>query len=71
MQSVLLQAEVVIEENMRYPENKDFVKKTIENVEIALNVIKIKFSDNTEISLCAEAAVYTNAGIIPGIFIDE
>tara|TARA_B110000503_G_C6959042_1_gene334225 strand:+ start:291 stop:461 length:171 start_codon:yes stop_codon:yes gene_type:complete len=56
---------------MRYPKNKDFVKKTIQNVDIALNAIKIKFSDGTEITLCAEQAIYTNAGNIPGIFIDE
>lgn len=56
---------------MRYPENKDFINKTIEDIDIALNTIKIKFSDGSEISLCAEAAIYTNAGIIPGIFIDS
>jgi hypothetical protein len=56
---------------MRNPENKDFVKKTIEDVDIAVNAIKIKFSDGTEITLCAEQAIYTNCGNIPGIFIDD
>lgn len=56
---------------MRTPETNDFVNKTIENVDIVLNAIKIKFTDGTEVSLCAEQAIYTNFGTIPGIFVED
>lgn len=56
---------------MRTPETNDFVNKTIENVDIVLNAIKIKFTDGTEVSLCAEQAIYTDFGTIPGIFVED
>lgn len=57
---------------MRRVEPTDVVGKTIESIEnSSINVLRLKFTDGTSVELWAEDAVYTPAGNIPGIFVDD
>jgi hypothetical protein len=47
------------------------VGKTIQSIDSGcVNVLKLKFTDGTELELWAETAISTNAGDIPGIYVD-
>lgn len=56
---------------IREIKDTDLVGKTIESIDsTAVNCLKLKFTDGTELELWAETAVSTNYGSIPGIFVD-
>lgn len=56
---------------LREPKDSDLVGKTIQSINAtAVNVLKLTFTDGTELELWAEQAVHTNGGDIPGIFVD-
>ncbi len=56
----------------RKPEASDFVGKTIKSIDAkAVNSLKFTFVDDTVVELYAEDAIYTPAGSIPGIFVDD
>lgn len=51
---------------------KVFAGKTIASVDgRAANTMKFNFTDGTSTTLWAEQAIYTPAGFIAGIFLDE
>lgn len=57
---------------LREVRDTDLVGKTIASIDsTCVNVLKLKFTDDTELELWAETAVSTNMGSIPGIFVDE
>lgn len=57
---------------MRKIEDKDLVNKTIKSIDVSsVNVLTLNFTDDTSVELVAEPEVYTQYGIIPGIFIDK
>lgn len=57
---------------MRKATDADLVGKTIKSFDNkAVNVLKLSFTDGTELELWAEDAVYTTAGNIPGIYVDD
>lgn len=56
----------------RQPEDKDLVGKTIISIDTtSANVLKMKFSDGTDLELWADDAISTEYGSIPGIFVEE
>jgi hypothetical protein len=56
----------------RKAELKDFEGKTISGVDSSsVNVLKLSFTDGTALELWAEDVLYTEAGYIPGIFVDD
>jgi hypothetical protein len=56
---------------MREIRETDLVGKTIQSINNdCVNVLKLMFTDGTELELWAETAVRTFAGEIPGIYVD-
>ena len=58
----------------RKVEARDFEGKTIAPGGVdssCVNVVKLTFTDGTKLDLWAEDALYTEAGCIPGIFVDD
>lgn len=56
----------------RKAKKSDFFGKTIVSINAnACNVLRLDFSDGSEVELWAEDAVHTVAGSIPGIFVDD
>ncbi len=56
---------------MREIKETDLVGKTIQSINNdCVNVLKLTFTDGTELELWAETAVRTFAGEIPGIYVD-
>ena len=57
---------------MRKIKESDIVGKTIKSIKnTCVNVLELKFTDNTSLELWAETAQHTAAGNIPGIFVDD
>jgi hypothetical protein len=57
---------------MRKIVDADLVGKTVKSIDNnAVNVLKLSFTDGTQLELWAEDAVYTSAGNIAGIFADD
>jgi hypothetical protein len=57
---------------MRKIEQTDLVGKTVQSISNqSVNVLKLNFTDGTSLELWAEQAVYTQAGSIPGIFVED
>jgi hypothetical protein len=51
---------------------EDLNGKTIQSFDnAAVNVVRLKFTDGSELELWAEEAVSTQFGTIPGIFVED
>lgn len=58
----------------RKVQSKDFEGKTILKGGVdcsTVNMVRLQFTDGTTLDLWAEDALYTEAGNIPGIFVDD
>ncbi len=57
---------------MRKLIESDLVGKTIKSFDASCgNMLKLTFTDETTLELCADGEVYTEYGIIPGIFVED
>jgi hypothetical protein len=57
---------------LREIKKSDLAGKTIKDIyHESVNMLIINFTDETTLELCAENAVTTDFGSIPGIFVEE
>jgi hypothetical protein len=57
---------------MRKVKEEELVGKTIKSIENkSINVLELTFTDGSVVKLCAENAIYTSFGSIPGILVED